>query len=138
MAKGVPVCPLHTAAVYLFRVSFKERGWLYGSATVSTLQQWLACLVCQAALFTVNEKEAKCLTTGLRGQDNSLPVVLENYNQGCFYKEANVDIVNGVQHYLSIRVRNSLQNQGCVAGTQVCLCDRVTPAVSSVCFSVNH
>lgn len=36
---------------------------------------------------------------------------------GCFCKEATVDIGNGVQRYLSIKVRNSLQDQGCVSGT---------------------
>lgn len=43
------------------------------------------CAVYQVDLFTVREKEAKCLATRLRGQDNSLPVVLENYSsEGVF------------------------------------------------------
>lgn len=55
----------------------------------------------QVDLFTVREKEAKCLAPRLTGQDNSFPVVLENYSsEGVFYEEAIVDIGDGVHCYL--------------------------------------
>lgn len=51
------------------------------------------CTVYQVDLFTVREKEAKCLATRLRGQYNSFPVVLQNYSSECVFTRTSLLIV---------------------------------------------
>lgn len=80
----------------------------------------------QVDLYTVREKEAKCLAARLRGQDNSLPVVLENYSsEGVFTRRPLLILVMVFRATCSIKASNGLRDQGCVAGTcvYVCLCD---------------
>lgn len=75
------VFPLCTAAVYLAWIGSEQRGWLRRSAHgLCAAAMGEPCAVHQVDLFTGREKEVKCLATRLRGQDNSLPVVLENYS----------------------------------------------------------
>lgn len=67
----------------------------------------------QVDLFTVREKEAKCLATRLRGQGNSLPVVLENYSyEGVFTRRPLLTVVMVFRVTCSIKPNDCLQDQG--------------------------
>lgn len=58
----------------------RSEGWLCGSATGCTPAK-AGCAVYQVDLYTVRGKrKLNVLATRLRGHDNSLPVVLENYS----------------------------------------------------------
>lgn len=108
VTEGVPVSgcpaqvsPLSTAAVCLVRVGLEQRGWLFSPVTVSVLQPGPGCTVYQVDLFTLREEEAKCLATRVRGQDNSLPVVLENYSsKGVFTRRLLLILVTVFRSYL--------------------------------------
>lgn len=116
---------LRAAAVYLVKGGCKERGWLcHGVCTPARV----GCTVYQVDLFTVREKEANCLATRLKIQDNSLPVVLENYSsEGVFTRRPLLILVTLFRATCSIKANNDLRDQGFVAGTCgcvcVCLCD---------------
>lgn len=63
----------------------------------------------QVDLFTVREKEAKCLATRLRGQDNSLPVVLESYSsKGVFTRRPLLILGMAVRATCSIKAKQWL------------------------------
>ena len=84
-----------------------------------------SCTVYQVDLFTVREKQAKCLVTGLRGRDISLPVVLENYRHR-FILLAN-RCLNCWRAFKAIPVPSRRAKQGlvgprmCCWNTYVCL-----------------
>lgn len=114
---GVPASALHqslcTAAVYLVKGGCEERGWL-----------------CHAPWAP-----AKCLAPRLTGQDNSFPVVLENYSsEGVFTRRPLLILGTVFIATCSIKASNGFRDHGCVAGTCVCvcLCESSLMAVSSV------
>lgn len=123
-AKGVPAsaCPTqvsvhHTAAVYLVRGGSKELDWLCYSTRVCSPAR-AGCTVYQADLFTLREKEAKCLTTSLRGQYNSLPVVFQSYSsEGVLTRRSLLVMVMVLRATCSIKVKQWLT--GC---RSVCVC----------------
>jgi len=91
----------------------------------------------QVDLFTVREKEAKCLAPRLTGQDNSFPVVLENYSsEGVFTRRPLLILGTVFIATCTIKASNGLWDHGCVAGTCVCVCVSLNEsslmAVSSV------
>lgn len=123
-AKGVPAsaCPTqvsvrHTAAVYLVRGGSKELDWLCYSTRVCSPAR-AGCTVYQADLFTLREKEAKCLTTSLRGQYNSLPVVFQSYSsEGVLTRRSLLVMVMVLRATCSIKVKQWLT--GC---RSACVC----------------
>ena len=78
----------------------------------------------QVDLFTVREKEAKCFATRLRGQDNSLPVVLESYrSMGVFTRRPLLILGMAVIATCSIMAEQWLSLIGSwMCGWIVCVC----------------
>lgn len=76
----------------------------------------------QVDLFTVREKEAKCLATRLRGQYNSLPVVLQNYSSEGVFTRRSLLILVMLGATCSIKASDGLWDQGCETGPCVCVC----------------
>lgn len=74
----------------------------------------------QVDLFTVRKKEVKCLATRLRGQGNSLPVVLENYSsRSVFTRRLLLILVMVWRATCSIKARDGLLD---VLQHHVCVC----------------